>query len=273
VPAPGLLAEIEAYYDAAPRAAARVEAMGPFVVFVPLGASWPYYARPALGAGDFTAADVRRVLDRQQQLGVPQAFEWVAETTPALRPAVERAGLAVAAYPLLVLQDEGPSPVPRPADIQLRLASPEDDLALFGAVAQLAFASGGTAPGPQGPAGPADLAPLAGRRAPAAVAFERERVRTGRTVMAVALAAGTPVGVGSHQPVGRISEVVGLGTLPAYRRRGIGGALTAMLAADARGRGVETVFLSAGDSDVARVYQRVGFRHAGTACAAAPPTA
>ena len=244
--------------------------MGPFAVFVPLGASWPYYARPALGAGDFTAADVRRVLDRQQELGVPQAFEWVAETTPALRPAVERAGLAVAAYPLLVLQDEGPSPVPRPADIELRLASPEDDLALFGAVAQLAFASGGTAPGPQGPA---DLAPLAGRRAPAAVAFERERVRAGRTVMAVALAAGAPVGVGSHQPVGRISEVVGLGTLPAYRRRGIGGALTALLAADARGRGVETVFLSAGDSDVARVYQRVGFRHAGTACAAAPPTA
>ena len=90
--------------------------------------------------------------------------------------------------------------------------------------------------------------------------------------MAVALAVGGPVGVGSHQPVGRISEVVGLGTLPAYRRRGIGGALMALLAVGRQGPGVATVFLSAGDADVARVYQRVGFRRAGTACAALPPT-
>ena len=178
----------------------------------------------------------------------------------------------MAAYPLLVLQDGGPAPLasrlPRPAGIELRLATPEDDLALFGAVAQLAFASEGTAArfGRVGRAGPTGRAPGAGGGG-----VRAERVRAGHTVMAVALAAGGPVGVGSHQPVGRISEVVGPGILPAYRRRGIGGALTALLAVDARGRGVATVFLSAGDVDAARVYQRVGFRRAGTACAACAP--
>jgi predicted GNAT family acetyltransferase len=104
------------------------------------------------------------------------------------------------------------------------------------------------------------------------VAFERERVRAGRTVTAVALAGGQPVSVGSHQPVGSVSEVVGVGTLRAYRRRGIAASLTAFLAADARRRGVATVFLSAGDDDVARVYGRVGFRRIGTACVAEPPS-
>ena len=52
--------------------------------------------------------------------------------------------------------------------------------------------------------------------------------------------------------------------------RGLGQALTATLVADARSRGVRTVFLSAGDEDVARVYARLGFRQVGTALIAEP---
>ncbi|MGR8010622.1 hypothetical protein [Streptomyces hypolithicus] len=47
-------------------------------------------------------------------------------------------------------------------------------------------------------------------------------------------------------------------------------AVTAALAADARGRGVRTVFLTATDDAVARIYARAGFRQVGTAMEAEP---
>ena len=98
----------------------------------------------------------------------------------------------------------------------------------------------------------------------------RDRVAAGVTVMALAEADGGVVALGSHQPIGAVSEVAGITTLPAYRRRGIAAALTHFLALDARQRGSTTVFLSAGDEEIGRVYQRVGFRRIGTACTAEP---
>ena len=69
-----------------------------------------------------------------------------------------------------------------------------------------------------------------------------------------------------HQPVDDVTEVVGVATLPAVRRQGLGGAVTGALVEDALARGVETVFLSAGSEDIARVYARLGFRRVATAC-------
>ncbi|WP_405407995.1 GNAT family N-acetyltransferase [Streptomyces decoyicus] len=71
-------------------------------------------------------------------------------------------------------------------------------------------------------------------------------------------------------PVGAVSEIVGVGTLPTARRRGLGLAVTAALVADARSRGVEPVFLSAGDEDVTRIYARLGFRRIATALIVGP---
>jgi predicted GNAT family acetyltransferase len=62
-----------------------------------------------------------------------------------------------------------------------------------------------------------------------------------------------------------VTEIVGVATLPVARRRGIGAALTAALVEDAAQRGAATIFLSAGSDDVARVYERAGFRRIGTA--------
>ncbi|MGH3928591.1 MAG: GNAT family N-acetyltransferase, partial [Pseudonocardiaceae bacterium] len=75
---------------------------------------------------------------------------------------------------------------------------------------------------------------------------------------------------GQHQPVGTVSEIVGVGTLPTARRRGLGLAVTTTLVADARSRGMRTIFLSAGDDDVARIYTRLGFRRCATALIAEP---
>jgi N-acetylglutamate synthase-like GNAT family acetyltransferase len=258
-----LLAVLEAYYDAVPRAAARVEEIGPFALFVNDGPGWPYYARPRRGEVAFDADDVRRVRARQRALGVPESVEWVAETTPGLRAAVLAGGLAVTDHPLMVLGEL--APCAPPPGVDLRLVTAADDLALLGAVARVGFAAPGTS---VGTATIEDAVRAAAARDPLDVAFERERIRVGRTVMAVALADGAPIAVGGHQPVGSVAEVVGVATLPSQRRSGVGAALTGLLAADARARGVRTVFLSAGDDAVARVYGRVGFARVGTACVA-----
>jgi ribosomal protein S18 acetylase RimI-like enzyme len=262
-----LLDRVEAYYDAVPRTSARAEALGPLTLFVAEGPGWPYYARPRLGAAAVTPEDVAAVRRLQRALGVPEAFEWVAEVTPSLAAAAEAAGLAVARLPLMVVAAAEASRVPAPDGAELRLVTPDDDLALVTAVAQVGFGAPGTA---VGAAGVEAIAGPAAETAPARLAFMRARLAAGQTVTAAALLGATPVAVGSHQPVGAVTEVVGVATLPAVRRRGLGLAVTSLLVEDAARRGIATAFLSAGDDAVARVYARLGFRRVGTACIAEP---
>ncbi len=89
-------------------------------------------------------------------------------------------------------------------------------------------------------------------------------------MVAAAVEDGVVLCAGQHNPVGGVTEIVGVGTLPSARRRGLALAVTAALVADARARGVGTVFLSAGDEDVARIYARLGFRRVATALIAEP---
>ena len=85
------LARIERCYDAIPRiSGARVERMGPFELFFRDGPGWPFYARPHAGATDFDPASVAAVRARQRQLAVAEAFEWVDDLVPGLRPAAPR---------------------------------------------------------------------------------------------------------------------------------------------------------------------------------------
>jgi hypothetical protein len=234
-----LLARIEAYYDAAPRVAARVEEWPPLRLFANDGASWPFYARPIPGATGFTPVTVERVRARQRELGIPESFEWVEDLTPGLAVAATAAGLTVRRLPLMVLEAPPRPPLAPPAGIELRLATPDDDVATVIAVAAVAFGAPGTA---AGPAGPDAVAEAARAQPPAIVEFVRDRLRRGRTVTAVALA-------------GRDQHAA---------------ALTDMLARDALARGIETVFLTAGDAVIARVYERIGFRTLATGCIAEP---
>lgn len=269
----GTLSELEQYYDAAPRAGgARAEDFGPLTLFVQEGTGWPYYARPTLGGGEGTdgavsVADVERVLARQRELRIPEAFEWVAETTPSLRAAAEAAGLTVHAHPLMVLD---PMAVRPPAHPGVRVLGAADPLLRPAVtVPMLAFAAPGTA---VGEAGPAELA--VAERDPAS---EGRRVRvaesiaSGHSALAAAVRDGVVLCSGQYVPVGDVAEVVGVGTLPSARRQGLALAVTAALAADALARGARTVFLSAGDEDVARLYARLGFRSVGTALIADRP--
>jgi ribosomal protein S18 acetylase RimI-like enzyme len=252
-----------------PRRAARAEELGPFVLFVRTGQGWPYYARPRRGAsGTPRSDDVRKVRDRQRELGLPEAFEWIDDVSPSVRGASAEGGLQVGDHPLMV-HDDGRAASGRRTrdDLDVRLVTEDDDLALLFSVAAVGFSNPGTA---VGQVGVAELRAAAAARPSAEAAFQRERLRSGSTVLAVAFVDGAPVASGVHQPVGAVTEVAGVATLPAFRRRGLGAAVTAYLVADARRRGIETVFLTAGSDEIARMYSTLGFRRAGTSCIAGP---
>lgn len=263
-----LLGRIEAYYDTAPRSAADVEEHGALTLFVSR-IPWRFYGRPRLGlTQDIGADDVAALRARQRELGVGEAFEWVHETTPSLAGAAEAAGLEVQQVPLLALDAAAWTPAPTPDGVTLR-ALTADDPALEGAqaVVELAFAAASMDLGDAGP----EARDLAAAKL-GDLGFLRDRLRRGLTAMAVAeSAAEGPLGAGSHQPSGDVTEVMGVGTLPSARRRGIGVAVTGRLVENARARGTEVVFLSAADDDVERLYGRLGFRRIGTACFAKPP--
>ncbi|MFI8501302.1 GNAT family N-acetyltransferase [Streptomyces sp. NPDC085524] len=265
-----ILDSLERYYDTVPRVGgARAEDFGPLTLFVQEGAGWQYYARPALGGAGATVADVERVLARQRELKVPESFEWVAETTPSLRGPVEAAGLHVHAHPLMVL-DAGAAPLPPHPDV--RLLGPDDPLLKAAVtVPALAFAAPGTAVGEAGPA------ELAAKTAEPWAEEGRARVagklEAGTTALAAAVRDGVVLCAGQYNPVGDVAEVVGVGTLPSARRQGLALAVTAALVARALEQGARTVFLSAGDEDVARIYGRIGFRRVATALIAEPAEA
>jgi ribosomal protein S18 acetylase RimI-like enzyme len=261
-----LLARIEEHFDAAPRSAANVEEHGALTLFVSR-IPWRFYGRPRLGLEhDVGADDVAALRARQRELGVREALEWVHETTPSLAGAARAAGLEVLQVPLLALAADGWTAPPTPAGVTLRMLVPDDPaLPAAQAVVELAFAAEGMDLGDAGTeARDLALAQLG------ELAFLRERLRSGLTGMAVAEGDEGALGAGSHQLAAGGAEAMGIGTLPAARRRGIGAAVTGRLVQDALDRGADIVFLSAAGDAVARLYERLGFRRVGTACFAFP---
>ncbi|AKT38982.1 GNAT family N-acetyltransferase [Chondromyces crocatus] len=267
-----LFERIEAFYDAVPRDRAQVESFGPLTLFVADPEGLPLYARPALHAfGAPTVDDIRTVRERQRELDVPEAFEWVQESTPSLGAMIEAEGLTILHAPLMVLEPARLRAFAPSVSTPVRLLDPDretfaEDLSSFRAIAQVSFAASGMAVGLSGPAERDEV------RAPALdVEVTGERVRAKQA--AYALAGEGPDGAlagGAFQRAGDVVEIVGVATLPSARRGGLGAAVTAALAREALVSGAALVILSAGSDDVARVYARLGFRRVGTACIAAP---
>jgi ribosomal protein S18 acetylase RimI-like enzyme len=165
--------------------------------------------------------------------------------------------------PLLALDAARWTPPPAPPGVTVRMLGAEDRaLPASQAAVELAFAAEGMGLGDAGPEArdltEAKLGDLG---------FLRERIRAGLTAMAVAESGAVgALSAGSHQIAAEVAEVMGVGTLPSARRRGLGAAVTGRLVQDARERGAAVVFLSAAGDDVARMYERLGFRRVGTAC-------
>jgi predicted N-acetyltransferase YhbS len=260
---PGLLECIERYFAAAPLPDAQIRAAGG--LDVPVGdPAWPYPARPRAGGDPVTADDVRAAVAFQQGAGLPAALEWVPECSPGTAAAARAAGLTVEELPLLVAVD--PVEVLLPVGVRLYVVGADDpELPYYQRVAATAFAFPGDA------ADVHDVPLDTSAEARARTEVLRERIASGRTVMMVAVESAQPVAVGSHQPVEvdgtEVSEVVGVATLPRLRGRGLGAGMASALVAHAT-ETADMVFLVAGDDDVARVYERVGFARLATAAVA-----
>ncbi|WP_029432494.1 GNAT family N-acetyltransferase [Blastococcus sp. URHD0036] len=253
----GLLDCIERYHAAAPLPDGRIETVGGLEVPV-VGPAWPYPARPRPGGSPVTVDDVRAAIALQQSEGLPVALEWVWERSAGTAAAARGAGLTVEYLPLLVLDTA--VELLLPSGVRLYLVGADDpQLPRYQRLVELAFAT----PGSEDAPATVEERVEAGPR----TEVLRERIATGRTVMMVAVEDGEPVAVGSHHPLdvdGReVSEITGVATMPRLRGRGLGAGLTSALAEHAR-ETADLVFLTAGDDDVARVYERVGFAWIGT---------
>jgi ribosomal protein S18 acetylase RimI-like enzyme len=263
-----VIERIDAFCDAVPRERARAEAYGALVLFVPIGSGFPYYARPRAGRRPTaTAADLRAVRARQRELLIPESFEWVERTAPDMAAAATEAGLAVRAHPLLVLGSLVPPPR-LPQRIAVGIMDAEDpDLILAWAVPGVAFNYPGTA---IGEASVTERDKIAADHDAATIELLRERLRSRESVLAAASGLNGPLAAGSYQLVDGTAEITGIGVLPASRRRGLAAGVTYALAAHALASGARTVFLSATDATVARIYTRLGFRQIGTMMIAEP---
>jgi len=216
--------------------------------------------------------DIRAVRARQRELIIPESFEWIERIAPEMAAAATAAGLDVQRHPLLVLAGVAQASLsvlpPLPPGISVRAVAPEDpELDRIWAVPAVAFSHPGTA---VGEAGEAERDKIAADHDGGTIAMLRERLRSGHSVLAAAFGPDGPLAAGSCQAVDGVAEITGVGVLPAARRQGLGAAVTALLARDTVERGVETVFLSASDDAVARIYARIGFREIGVAMIAEP---
>ncbi|ADB34937.1 GCN5-related N-acetyltransferase [Kribbella flavida DSM 17836] len=258
------LTRVDEYLHTVPLSGATGQQIGPFTLFRSTTV-WPYYARPVPGSGaTIEPADVERVRERCQELDLPLNFEWVVETCPSLGPAAAAAGLQVTEYPLLVLEREDFKRVITAARCEI-LPADEDLLRQARAVAAVGFGDPGTEIGSGGPAErDAQLGDVSAEMAQALL----DRANAGVSVTAAAFGDDGMLASGVHQPVGSVTEVVGVATLPSARRQGLGAAVTSCLVEHALANGVELILLSAQNDAVAAVYERVGFHRIGHAGAA-----
>jgi GNAT superfamily N-acetyltransferase len=257
---------IDAYCDLVPRAAADPQEIGGFTLFVGRPGR-TYYARPTIGSSaPPTRDDIAAVLQRQRELGVPQELEWVHETSPGLAETVRAAGLSVRELPLMMLR--APIVARVPDGYRIRVL-PADDPSLPAALAAIGVAFG--TPGTDlGAVGITERDSAIAEGHDPGVQATIDQIREGLFVLFAADADAGPVAGGSHSPRGSATEITGVATLPTHRRRGLGGAVTLALCAEAKAAGVDHCFLSAGSAAVARVYARVGFVRVGTSCLAEP---
>ena len=284
-----MLERVDAYLDAVPRSDADVVDVGPFTLFVGRG-PWPYYARPARNeAAPILIEDVRLAIDAARERGMEPEFEWVHDLNPEIELAARSAGMSVSLHPLLVYGGTASNPVDLPSEYRLRLLDIDDDsidvdLGAARAVTEIAFAGliperSDEQPTDESDRELADAMGKAGR--PDHIAHLKARLRAGYTAMVVAADEHGIVAAGSVQPIDAVrarggtefgaAEVVGIGTLPSARRRGLGGAITSYLTELAIDRGADLVLLSAADEATAEIYRRAGYIDVGQVGAATMP--
>lgn len=250
-----LINRIQSQLRASAAAAFEATVIPPFVCYLnPDDPSPGYnYAIPA----EPLSGDPGRVLDDlaafYRERGRVPRFEFLEAYAPGLSAALTTRGyqLEMRSY-LMTCAQAQVTPPPPISGVTVRLLTDASPLADFQALMTVQSRSFGP---PDAPEASAEEAQQFRRRFAASTFFVA--VQTGEIISAGAF---TP-------PADGAAEVVGIATLPAYRRQGAAGLLTAGIAEYAFAQGVDLLFLTARDEAAGRVYGRVGFRPAGFGCA------
>jgi GNAT superfamily N-acetyltransferase len=237
-------AAIQRYIRTAAVRGREVEQVGPFLATFDPHSPSPYrsYAIPDDGA-EPTAADVaalRTAYERRER--VPR-LEFLPAVAPAAEAALAAGGFALEARLPLLTCAPGEAPDLAPPDgVELVLAESDDDIRAGLTLANVAF----------GEAGELDTG---------AIARSRRLLETGGLLVLARTTDRHAVGWGGYTgPADATTELVGIATDDAHRRRGIAGAVVARLTREAFARGVTTAFLTPGDEGAGRVYTRAGYQ-------------
>ena len=239
-----MLTLIKDYLDAAPAQACEVEQVGPYRLYFRRDSDMPElsYARPVRGEREGTLEEIAAVRAAFVARGRRPRWEYLEELNPQLAERLVTAGF--------------PAPVPRPLQV-VTLESFRPEASALAEVRPITLAE-------TQPVDAVLTEAYGGNPAEATGEMLRGMLERGACVIA-AFVDGTPVAAGGHSLVGQTTEVAGIGTSTAWRCKGLAGAVTSALVADALSRGCTCVFLSAADESVARVYRRLGFTRVGTA--------
>jgi ribosomal protein S18 acetylase RimI-like enzyme len=224
--------------------AAAVES-GPFILGIDPATDNPNinYATPRPGA-TITASDVDGLVGAFRSASRRPRLEYVVSCAPGLEALLLAAGFTVEErHEFLTCSADSLVAVPAEADLR-EPATREERAAMVAA---------------QGEA-------FGGEFAVSDVDVDRlERLQQrGGFALAALTADGVCAGGGQAVPVnGGVSEIAGIAVRAPFRRRGLGGAITAGLARRIFDAGADVAWLEASGDDSWRVYERIGFRPAG----------
>jgi ribosomal protein S18 acetylase RimI-like enzyme len=235
--------QLQQYLRSAASRGRDTERVGPFLATFDRTTDHPFlnYAMPDDGARA-TAADVAALVDAYERRGRIPRLEYLPAVAPDLEAALVAGGFTVEArLPLMTCTAATHVALAEPDAIRLERPDGDDDLYALRAAQMAAFGE----PPPE-----RDV-----------VIGIRESVVAGMlAVLARDASTGAVVGGGvATTPGDGVTEIAGIGVLETHRRRGIAGAITSRLTADAFAAGVSTAFLTPGDDDAFSVYARAGY--------------
>jgi ribosomal protein S18 acetylase RimI-like enzyme len=243
-----LLVQIQEYVRCFAAGHREVERIGPFLATFGLHSNGPYvnYAVPDDGC-EPGADDVAELVRLYEQRGLRPRVELVASLAPAAEAELRLAGFVTeGVYSLMACGFEELRDATGPAGAEIVFAHRDEQYRAVLEVRREAFEEPEVV-------------------TQADVGRVRSTVENGgAAVLAVLSRSGQVLGSGSCLvPYGRVTELVSIGVLPAWRRSGVGAMITAGLTRAALLSGIETVYLTAVHDVGERVYERVGYSLAG----------
>jgi len=227
----------------------------PFTLFFHDTDPLPYFNYAIPDGPGAASLDLAAPLDRLEAefraRGRVPRFEFVESSAPRLGEALEAHGFALENRAQLMVCPQGrerPAPAVDGLGVaRLDAATALEEFTAFLDVQRRAF---GLPPAPSAPD----------------VEARSLRGTLGNGCAFLGRIAGEPVATAMTQPAADgLTELVGVSTLEAFRRRGIGGFLSFTAVRSAFDRGVSLAFLSAADGRAGRVYEAAGFSPAGFA--------